>query len=417
MQREMPWNAHRVSAVAALFVLGACQQSDSVEVASNCAETESCVKKEPQAVKRIDAVDILLVIDSSGSIAQEADALKAELPRMINAVVTGSDEDTVFPPASSVHVAVVTSDMGAAVVASNMGAPEDRGGCEGLGDDGTFLRPGEVGVTCEVDYPGYLAYEGGKAPLATVNTVSCVPLTDIYGCGFEHQLEAGLKALWPASNDDVEFRVGTGHGDGINAGFLRPDSLLVVVVVTDEDDCSAEDPGIFSSDPNDPVALQPINLRCALNPDALYPVERYVDGLKALRPNNDNVIFATIAGVPEHLLSDGASAAFASSEERQAFYETVLADPRMQQVVDIDNREAVMTGSENLIPSCESANAQAYPPRRLVETARGFGENGLLGSICADNYGGMTGAIIRAMSERMIAAAEGAGADAGTAGD
>ena len=29
--------------------------------------------------------------------------------------------------------------------------------------------------------------------------------------------------------------------DGTNSGFLRPDALLAVVILTDEDDCSRED--------------------------------------------------------------------------------------------------------------------------------------------------------------------------------
>lgn len=368
----------------------ACDDSEPAEVASNCEADKSCVESKQNALAQIDKVDILVVIDSSGSINEEAESLKAELPRMMNAMINGSDEDTSFPPASSVHVAVVTSDLGA--------GGENLSGCEGVGDDGIFLRPGEVGVTCDVDYPGFLAYEGGSAPIATVNTVSCVPLTGIDGCGYEHSLEAGLKALWPASDDSIEFRDGTGHGEDANEGFLRQDSLLVVIVVTDEDDCSAEDPSIFSRDPASSYANQPANLRCHFNPDALHPIQRYIDGFKTLRPGNDNVVFATIAGVPPDLLSDGATARFESAEEREAFYEGVLTDPRMQELVDDD----AISGS--LHPSCVTEHAKAMPPRRLVNVARAFGENGVVGSICAENFGGMTGAIIHTVGARLIEA-------------
>jgi hypothetical protein len=43
------------------------------------------------------------------------------------------------------------------------------------------------------------------------------------GCGFEHQLAATSKALTAPEN----------------AGFLRDDAFLQIVLITDEDDCSA----------------------------------------------------------------------------------------------------------------------------------------------------------------------------------
>jgi hypothetical protein len=54
------------------------------------------------------------------------------------------------------------------------------------------------------------------------------------GCGFESPLEAARWALDPARK--------------ANPGFLRPDSLLALIFVTDEDDCSAKNPKLF--DPN-----------------------------------------------------------------------------------------------------------------------------------------------------------------------
>jgi hypothetical protein len=410
------WKRADRVAVLALLALAACKQQDPEVVASNCDQEGSCVPEE-QALERIEEVDILLVIDSSGSIEGESEALKAQLPRMLNAIVTGSDQDTSFPPASSVHVAVATSDMGLVGI---QGIEK----CEGAGDDGIFLQPGVAGVTCDVDYPGFLAYDGAAAAIATVDTVSCVPLTGTDGCGFEQPLEAGLKALWPASNDAITFHGGPGHGEGANAGFLRPNSLLVVVVVTDEDDCSAADLSLFVPNPlpDDPIAMQALNLRCFHNPERLYAPERYIENFKALRPHNDNVIFATISGIPADLLSEEARAGvdFAVPAQVDAFYDAVLADPRMQEA-PLD--EAAAHGG-SLTPSCDRTRVivdpevpdvaappptigRAYPPRRLIEVARGFGTNSVLGSICADDFGDTTGAIIRAIGERLVDAAAG----------
>lgn len=402
MGRKQWWNGLAVAGALALS-LAACKQEPEL-VGSNCMQTDSCVEEQEQPLERIESVDILLVVDSSGSIAEESEALKAELPRMLNAIVTGSAEDTSFPPASSVHVAVVTSDMGS-------GGAEGIDRCFGLGDDGVFVTPGEAGVTCDVAYPGYLAYDGGPAAIATVETVSCVPLTGSEGCGYEMPLEAGLKALWPASDPGVTFLEGSGHGEGENAGFLRPDSLLVVVVVTDEDDCSAADPRIFIPsdflEADDPLRDQPLNLRCSENPDALHAPERYIENFEALRPENDNVIFVTIAGVPTELVSEDVRADydFGSTADVEAYMDFVLADERMQQQVDPDT--VTMPGGGNLLPSCQlSDSAKAYPPRRLVEVTKGFGTQGVLGSICHD-FGSNTGMIIRAIGTRLAEAAAG----------
>jgi hypothetical protein len=396
--------------LGATLASAACVSESPQLVASNCDDPAGCVKQE---ALHIDAVDILLVIDDSSSMAPANAELKAQLPRMLNAIVTGTDGEMSFPPAKSVHVAVTTTDMGI--------GSENRWGCTAQGNDGIFVRPGEVGVTCDVSYPGYLAYEGGAAPLVTANTVSCVPLvfSDVtnFGCGFEQPLEASLKAVWPVANPDVTFLAGHGHGMDENSGFLREDSLFIVIIVTDEDDCSTQDQTIFGryepSDPSQPGVDVPLNLRCFLNQDKLRDPQRYVDSLKRLRPHNDNVVFAVIGGIPSDLVSDDYRNQFDFSmpDQRAAYLDGILADTRMQEVVMGQDSP----GAEHLAPSCTSSVATisppntfptetyhtAQPPRRLVEVVRGFGPQGVLGSMCASDFGSTTGHIIRAVGERL----------------
>jgi len=380
---------------AASLLWAACA-SEPTLVASNCDQSGGCVKQE---ALRIDAVDILLVIDDSPSIAHKTAQLKAELPRMLTAITTGEDGTASFPPARSVHVAVTTADMG--------GAPDEpHPVCVGGGQDGVFVRPGDVGVTCDVSYPGYLAYEGGPAALSAVESVGCVPLVFAdtkAGCGFEQPLEAALKALWPSGDDSVTFNTGSGHGGLQNAGFLRENSLLVVIVVSDEDDCSAADPEILALTRGD-YRQQAPNLRCYLNPEKLQQPQRYVDHLKRLRPHNDNVIFAVIGGVPADLVSDERRAAYDFNDPAQAdrYFAEVLAARDMQERAE-NEQEAI----GRLLPSCatdiDGTLHAATPPRRLVEVARGFGSQGVLGSICTPDFGATTGHIIRALGEKLSA--------------
>ncbi len=371
-----------------LLALAGCAQDPRL-VASNCADKQGCAQSSAP-LRKLDKVDILLVIDNSDSVSPKQEALKQQLPRMLNALTTGQTADMSFPPAASVNVAVVTTDMGVGSDAVDTGIAS----CVGLGQDGTFVRPGETELAgCEASYPGFLAYDGSKAALATVDTVACVPVVGTGGCGFEQPLEAALKALWPAGDDSVSFLAGAGHGEDENAGFLRPDSLLVVVVVTDEDDCSVSDPAIFTPPamlpPESDLAQIGLNARCALSTSLLYPTARYEDGLRALRPDNDNLIFAVIAGIPQALVP----------ESGEPDYAAVLDDPTMQ--VQVDDRGTPNVSDDKIVPACAGADGEATPPRRLVEIASGFGANGVLSSICADDFGETAGRLIRAIGTRL----------------
>lgn len=386
------------SLCTAALLLSACT-SEAKLVASNC-EMGSCLKT---AALKIDAVDILLVVDDSRSVISKAKQLKAELPRLLTAITTGEADDVSFPPAKSVHVAVTTTDMG--------GAYENSGpSCYGSGQDGVFLKPGDRGVTCDIAYPGYLSYEAESVSSAT-ESASCVPLvypeygSDRWpGCGYEQPLEAALKSVWSEQNTALSFTEGAGHGDGKNAGFLRDNSLLIVVVVSDEDDCSVSDRGLLRVAAPHPYDSEPVNLRCYLHPEKLQAPSRYIDHLKALRPNNDNVIFTVIGGIPPEMASDDFRSKydFTMPEQADQYFADILDAGTMQEAaIEVDGSFG------RLQPSCsvtiDGQTHEATPPRRLVEVARGFGAQGVLGSICAEEFGTTTGQLIRAVAEKLNA--------------
>jgi hypothetical protein len=129
-----------------------------------------------------------------------------------------------------------------------------------------------------------------------------------------------------------------------------------------------------------------MNLRCFFNPQNLYSIERYINGPKALRPGNENlVLFSAIVGVPPDLVTpeSHASLDWHDDSAREAFYQDIQNDPRMQEVVD----STLPAEQGNLLPSCNTDRGRAYPPRRIVEVARGFGANGSVQSICQDDFG------------------------------
>ncbi len=234
----------------------------------------------PQSADR--DVDILFLIDNSHSMAGHQENLKTNFPVLMNTLATMSGG---LP---NVHIGVVTSDLGAG---SHMEIPL----CNGTGGDRGILGmslamedhrvqpqenrvrdrgahcigPGERYIvdiappgcdiernrspeshtcashTCaqqncsNIDGRDLIFYENEYGCPRCKNyqgsleeVFSCYADVGIYGCGFEQQLEAVRKAL------DVKETVE-------NKGFLRQDAFLSIIVVTDEDDCSASTPDVL----------------------------------------------------------------------------------------------------------------------------------------------------------------------------
>ena len=68
-----------------------------------------------------------------------------------------------------------------------------------------------------------------------------------------------------------------------DANFPRPDALLAVVVLSDEEDCSMADPVGFFSGPESGRAL---NQRCVQRPEFLDPIDGIIASLAAGRDEN-----------------------------------------------------------------------------------------------------------------------------------
>ncbi len=196
-------------------------------------------------------LDLLFMIDNSSSMTSMQQKLAMQLPTFMQ-VLEGLPNGL-----PNVHIAVVSSDMGAP------GDSTNQIGCTPAGDDGNFqYMPGAAG-TCtsttlnqgdtfisDVDMQ-----KNFTDPIETV--FQCIAQLGAAGCGFEHQLASIDRAL---------------GGDGAappaaNANFLRPDAYLGIVLLTNEDDCSAPaNTTIFSlnggmqslTNPDGPIA----NYRC-----------------------------------------------------------------------------------------------------------------------------------------------------------
>ncbi len=395
------------------------------------------------SVQNVDKVDLLFVVDNSGSMREEQAALRVQFPRLITTLTTGVRGDgTTFPAVRNLNLGVVSTDMGLPGVPNRagLGCGDDS---RPLGDDGVLRNApnpgGDPGLSCQSGYPPFLSFmltqdmatnQANAAAIA--NNFACISSLGTTGCGFEMQLEATLRALWPSDNilpgnmpgpavfaDGRPFidntMSGKGGPAGPNNGFLRNNvneglSLIAVIIVSDEEDCSSHNMGHFVPENflqnGDPLKLVALNLRCYneatrlgaypagdiardMGNANLYGTTRYVQGLKALRPNNDNlVIFAGIVGLPTDLVDRQAQIDFTNQQARDGYYDSLLADSRIQENPDPNT----LTGNPNLIPSClrnvpgSDVPQRAFPPRRFIKVAKEFGENATLQSICSDDF-------------------------------
>jgi hypothetical protein len=306
-------------------------------------------------------LDLLFVIDNSGSMAGEQASLAAEFPRFMEIL------QRVEGGAPDLHIGVVTSDVGAA------GRTDFGPQCAGQGDDGKLQR-GQAGCAAVagdyiVDAPASDRPGGRRTNYTGTlgDAFACMADLGTGGCGFEMHLEAMRRALDPARNP----------------GFLRPEAALGVIIVADEDDCSTELPDMFAADnvvigartsfrcfeqgiTCDQGDLRSPGLKtgCHANPSSrlMFEVDAYVDFLRGLKAGHAPVLVAGIIGP--------------GGEVGRA------------QIVDDPGRA---DASVMLAPSCDrdpaTANDEAVPAFRLAEFLRGFARPSTT-SICAASLAG-----------------------------
>ncbi|MBN8611051.1 MAG: hypothetical protein J0L92_10730 [Deltaproteobacteria bacterium] len=308
-------------------------------------------------------IDLLFVVDNSSSMAEEQLNLADNFPDLLSTLTDppDADEDGMpdFPAAEDVRLGVITTDLGSATYT----VPS----CDTMGGDRGVLVTSHLGgdpacadVTLPASEP-WLSYEIGDDAVALGRQFSCLARVGTAGCGLEQQLESMHAALTTQSTSGMP-----------NAGFVRDDSLLAIVFVTDEEDCSASDPVVF--DPARSGDLGPYAVRCANHPELLHSIDRYVTALDNLRlDRRQPIVVGAITGVPTNP---------AGIDPLSIDLDMLLMDERMQYTEDPG-----MPGT--LTPACDRAGAgSAIPARRVVELARRFAVrsgDGLATSICDDD--------------------------------
>ena len=374
-----------------------------------------------------DGVDLLAVVDNSISMANEQIILTAGFYTLINSLVN-PPADWPYPAVDNVRLAVVSSDMGLqygdAREVTNVptDVPDSACSVNGYrGDDGVFrsiVAEGNVvtvigeQIPCSLDGTqcpeGYSCTDGfcksddgtdlmvcptlsdtfvettSSVPNASFTAQSaCLAVQGTTGCGIEQQLEAAVRGLERSENQS----------------FIVDSHVLAVLAVSDEEDCSIKDDGLFKT--NDWIGEININVACnrtAENESHLFEVSRYREKLLAVKGDQTNaVIFAAIVGVP-----NGDKICQGTGAELEAA--GCLDHEKMQLTVGImeDGRTVHFNAAcQRYSDDGEDLLTDARPGRRFVQTAQSFGEQGYVYSICNSNWSSAMKRIAELIAQQM----------------
>ncbi len=180
-------------------------------------------------------VDLLLVVDNSAGMEDKSSRLATSIGTLLRNVATTGD----------VHVGVISSSLG------NFGGDVCPTGNPETNGHAYLRTKGPNGAAVPGAESGVLAYTGGDVDTFVASTEALIRGVGGNGCGLEAQLESMYRFLiqpdpWTDVRLDGSARADLGADVDVQVllqrkAFLRPDSALVIVMITDEDD-SAVDP-------------------------------------------------------------------------------------------------------------------------------------------------------------------------------
>ncbi len=272
-------------------------------------------------------LDLLLVVDNSRSMADKQQLLSVAVPDLLDALTNprcvyvdglespqqptdalaecpepGTKRE--FEPIVDIHIGVITSSIGShgadacdpAAMTSLHPSVDDRAHLITR----TGIDPSDPSVPTYQDR-GFLVWDPnsddpshnpqGQTDIGTLtdSLAQMVVGAGEVGCGYESTLEAWYRFLVePAPHESVSIESNTAVLEGIdevivgtgptNPGqrqlFMRPDSVLAIVMLTDENDCSIRDGGqfffasqIFQPGTNTPYHLPKPRAACATDPN------------------------------------------------------------------------------------------------------------------------------------------------------
>jgi hypothetical protein len=304
-------------------------------------------------------IDILFLVDKSPTMGDEQMALSANFPRFVQSL------SLIEGGLPNVHIGVISQDIGA----GNMTV---GGTCSGLGDNGNLLATARItGCTppngnfiSDIDMGNGTRQKNYTGTLE--ETFACIATLGPTGCGFEQHLGSLEKALTNPAN----------------AGFLRPDAFLAIIIISDEDDCTAKDPQLYN--PSNSAVGPLADFRCfewgwscdegtmsrtapgtytncgpRTDSPFIHHPDKFVQSIKAVKSDPKKVIVSLINGPSAN------------------------TDPSVPTTSVTIN--TAMNNVAQLQPSCQLGAQNAFPMPRLAYFAQQFPDRNSFFSLCNDD--------------------------------
>jgi hypothetical protein len=320
-------------------------------------------------------VDLLFLIDDSSSMRLSQMNLERNFPQFMTALqgIPGG-----LP---NVHIGVISSDMGA--------GDGSISGCSGSGKGGIFQYTArgsctatnlQAGATFIKNIDGVANYTGQLQDVFT-----CIAALGESGCGFEHQFAAITRALGAdGSAPPIE-----------NQGFLRNDAYLAIILITNEDDCSAAaGVPLFDTSANLNLASQlgpPSNFRCnefGHICEGGAPSRNAPNGQVTDTMPYQNCVSAEGSGLLKTVGETAAQIKGLKSDPASQIIVAAITGPTTPYQVHWKNPSTSDTGPwPEVTHSCTAQDTSfADPSVRVTEFVQQFGGNGLTLSICDQSF-------------------------------
>jgi hypothetical protein len=317
-----------------MLVLSACSPDPPDVEDLTCGET---FKDIPVGVNY--ELDLLLVIDTAPSMAGVQESLMRNVTRFANVL------ESLEGGLPDLHIAIITSDLGAGGFAV--------AGCSGSGSGGVIATPTSCGIDGDflVDERNFDGTRTRNYAGTFADAFSCMAAVDVGTCAIRQPIAAAVQAL----ADD--------------RGFLRENSHLGVLFITDGDDCSAASPALF--DPANTSLPDQVDFRCFTEGVICDPDQPLTAGSKdGCVPRTDGLV----AGI----------------EDLEDALRAYRPDPGMISIGVASGADGPVVvqdagGELSLAPACTSAYATAGPAVRLGALLDSFPQRNTLVQLCNED--------------------------------
>ncbi|MBN2803241.1 MAG: hypothetical protein JXR91_09115 [Deltaproteobacteria bacterium] len=411
-------------------------------------------------VTSLEGVDILVVVDNSNSMEEEQAMLATAFFPLVNSLMNPIDATSTIKKGdvNDIRIAITTSDMGL----SSAGNPYNQASdgfpiadpkcANPLGDNGAFIDDylggavvsiqegvipcdsavqcppawtcenvnaegvgtcvsgGVTDVSCSAPSPksASMTYLEVNDDIASPNWTSdnlalataCMANVGREGCGFEQQLMAASASV-----------NGPGLAGTDETRFMREKSLLTILIVSDEEDCSMKDgPGLFATDEVQKYDYTKINIACGMHPEFLYEPkdlkEKYeaakaqVSGAAAAKAS---ILFAAIVGVPAVDACQGKGTELTDCLDATLVNGGTMGNPQTEDRLQATGGTATYYeyACQRFADDGTTLLTGAQPGTRYVEMARLYGNLSYVYSICNPDWSPAMEEIASLIAENM----------------